>query len=81
MFKIEEEHVERLKKVMRLLREHKLYAKLNKCSLFKSQIHYLGHVVSKQGITVDLKKIKATMEWPIPRNVDEVRSFMGLEDY
>jgi len=39
----------------------------------------LGHVVSKEGIVVDLEKIRDIMEWAAPMNVDEVRSFMGLE--
>ena len=38
----------------------------------------MGHVVSKEGIAVDPNKIRAIMEWETPRNVDEVRSFMGL---
>lgn len=38
-------------------------------------------MVSKNGITVDPEKIRAIMEWEDPRNVDEVRSFMGLVDY
>ena len=41
----------------------------------------MGHVVSKEGIVVDLKKIRAIMEWLDPKNVDEVRSFMGLARY
>ena len=68
--KNEEDNFEHLASVLRLLREHELYAKLNKCSLFQTKVHYLGHVVSKEG-----------MEWPAPRNVEEVRSFMGLEIY
>ena len=41
----------------------------------------MGNVVSKEGIAVDLEKIRAIMEWVAPRNVDEVRSFMGLAGY
>jgi len=44
-------------------------------------VHYLGHIVSKEGIAVDLEKIRAIMEWATPINVDEVRSFMGLVGY
>ena len=51
--KNEEEHVEHLAAVLRLLREHPLYAKLNKLSFFQTEVHYLGHVVSKEGIAVD----------------------------
>jgi len=45
------------------------------------KVHCLGHVVSKEGIVVDTEKIRAIMEWAAPRNMDEVRSFMGLEGY
>jgi len=79
--KNEEEHVEHLETVLRLLRVHQLHAKLNKCILCQTEIPYLGHVVSKDGITVDLEKIRAFMEWETPMNVDEVRSFMGLTGY
>ena len=46
-FKNEEEYVENLTTVLRFLREHKMYAKLNKCSFFQTEVHYLGNVVSK----------------------------------
>ena len=52
-FKNEEENVEHLVVVLRLLREHQLYAKLSKCNFFQTEVHYLGHVVSKEGIVVD----------------------------
>ena len=41
----------------------------------------MGHIVSKEEISLDTEKIKAIMESEAPRNVDEVRSFMGLTDY
>ena len=63
---------------MRFLREHQLYAKLRKCSFFDIEVHYLGHVVCKEGIVVDPEKIRVIVEWETPRNVDEVRSFMGV---
>ena len=58
-----------------------MYAKLNKCNFFQNEVHYLGHVVSKEGIAVNLEKIRAIMEWVAPKSVDEVRSFMGLAGY
>ena len=57
--KNEEEHAENVVAVLRLLREHQLHAKLNKCNLFQTEVHYLGHVASKEGIAVDLEKIRA----------------------
>jgi len=66
----EEDHVKHLIAVLQLLREHKLYENHGKCEFFQSQIHYLGHIVSKEQISVDPKKIKAIMECPTPRNVN-----------
>lgn len=67
--------------VLRLLIEHQLYAKLNKCNFFLTLIHYLGYVVSKEGIVVDSENIKDIMEWLALRNVDEIISFMVLACY
>jgi hypothetical protein len=67
--------------VLQVLREHQLYAKLNKCSFNKRQIHYLGHFISEKGIVVDLEKIESIRGWPIQKNVSEVRSFMGFFGY
>jgi hypothetical protein len=58
-----------------------LYAKLRKCSFYQKKNHYLGHIISKDGIVVDPEKIEAIREWSVPKNVTEVRSFMGLAGY
>jgi hypothetical protein len=79
--KSEEEHEHHLRLVLQVLREHQLYAKLSKCSFYQEQIHYLGHIISEQGIAVDPEKIEAIRGWPTPRNVSEVRYFMGLVGY
>eukprot|EP00253_Pinus_taeda_P016502 PITA_16502 len=76
-----EEHYEHLRIVLQTLREHQLYAKFSKCDFFKEEIQCLGHVISKEGIAVDPEKIKAIMDWPIPKDVTDVRSFMGLAGY
>jgi hypothetical protein len=64
-----EEHDEHLRLVLQCLREHKLYGKLSKCSFYQSKIHYLGHVISDEGIVMDPTKVEAIMEWPAPTNV------------
>ena len=58
-----------------------MYAKLSKCDFYKDKIHYLGHIISEEGIFVDPEKIEAIMNWPTTRNVTDVRSFMGLVGY
>jgi hypothetical protein len=77
--KSKEEHEHHLRLVLQVLREHQLYAKLSKCSFYQEKIHYLGHIISEQGIAVDPEKIEAIRGWPTPRNVSEIRSFMGLD--
>jgi hypothetical protein len=76
-----EEHEEHIRLVLQVLREHRLYAKFNKCDFFQKQIHYLGHVLSKEGVAVDPDKIRSIMEWPTPKDVSDIRSFMGLAGY
>jgi hypothetical protein len=76
--KSKKEHEHHLRMVLQVLREHQLYAKLSKCSFYQNQIHYLGHIISKEGIAVDPENIEAIRGWPTPKNVTEVRSFMGL---
>jgi len=51
--KSEEEHKEHLKIVLQELRDHQLFNKFSKCDFFKDKIQYLGHVVTKEGISVD----------------------------
>ena len=54
-----EEHKENLRLTLQLLREHQLYAKLSKCEFYKDRILYLGHIISKEDISVDPEKIEA----------------------
>ena len=51
--KNEREHEEHLRMVLSCLRENKLYGKFSKCSFFQKEIHYLGHIISGEGISVD----------------------------
>lgn len=73
-----------MKKVLYLLRQHKLYAKLSKCTFFSPKVEYLRFIVSQDGISVDPTKVKNIVEWPIvPTNANELgwyRIFMK-EDY
>ena len=66
---------------MQELRDHQLFAKFSKCDFFKDKIQYLGHVVTKEGISVDPENIKVIEDWPVPKDVTDVRSFMGITGY
>ena len=67
--------------VLKLFREHKLYAKISKCIFDRNKIHYLGHIISTEEIEVEPEKIEAIRGWKVPKNVTEVISFMGLDGY
>ncbi|XP_060959150.1 uncharacterized mitochondrial protein AtMg00860-like [Cannabis sativa] len=77
----EEEHELHLQMVLQRLREHRLYAKFKKCEFWLSQVSFLGHIVSKDGIKVDPGKIESVRDWPRPKTVTEIRSFLGLAGY
>ncbi|OMO86567.1 reverse transcriptase [Corchorus capsularis] len=77
----EYEHAQHLRIVLQILREHRLYAKLSKCEFWLTQVAFLGHIVSKDGICVDPAKIEAILNWESPRTVTEIRSFLGLAGY
>ena len=77
----QENHDTHLRVVLETLRKERLYAKLNKCEFWLNEVSFLGHIVSKEGIRVDPKKIEVVVEWKPPRNVIEVRSFLGLVGY
>lgn len=76
-----EEHEQHLRLVFECLKRNKLYANPEKCDFFKTEISYLGHIITGDGIAVEPRKIRAIIEWPTPTNVSEVRSFMGLASY
>ena len=76
-----ENHDTHLRVVLETLRKERLYAKLSKCEFWLKEVSFLGHIVSKEGIRVDSKKIEVVVEWKPPRNVTEVRSFLGLAGY
>ena len=59
-----ETHQGHLRLVLERLREHKLFAKLRKCSFWQRSVGFLGHIVSEQGVSVDLEKIKSIKDWP-----------------
>lgn len=58
-----------------------MYAKFKKCEFLLSQVSFLRHIVSKDGIKVNLRKIESVRDWPRPKTVMEVRSFLGSAGY
>lgn len=59
--KTKEEHEEHLRIALQLLRENQLHAKLNKCKFWLEQVAFLGHIISREGLSVDPSKIEAVV--------------------
>jgi hypothetical protein len=78
--KMKEEHDEHLRIVLQSLRKHKLYTKFYKCDFYQKEMQYLGHVILAEGIVVDSEKKKSIMEWIVPKDVENIWSFMGILD-
>jgi hypothetical protein len=77
----EEEHEEHLRLALQRLQEHRLYAKLSKCEFWMKQVAFLGHIISKGGISMDLSKVQDVLSWNAPTSVGDIRSFLGLVGY
>lgn len=75
------DHVLKLRQVFQILHVHQLKVKRSKCSFAQSTLTYLGHVISKDGVSTDPKNIQAVQQWAVPANVKEVRGFLGLAGY
>jgi hypothetical protein len=75
------EHEEHLKTMMEVLREKKLFAKFKKCDFWLEEMSFLGHVVNKNELAIDPKKIEAIVERKRPTNVREIWSFLRLAGY
>ena len=72
------EHEHHIKRILKVLSEAGMILNIEKCKFFKSEVKFLGHIVSEDGIRPDPAKIQKILEWPTPRNITEVRSFTNF---
>lgn len=70
-----------MKEVLQILQKDKWYVKFSKCEFASQKLLYLGHVISKDGVSTDPSKISTIEQWHVPVSVKEVRSFLGLAGY
>ena len=75
------ETLERLKHVFQRLQVAGLKLKPSKCTLFATEVSFLGHIVSETGVQMQPSKIQAVKDWPVPKSTKEVRAFLGLCGY
>jgi hypothetical protein len=76
-----EEHAEHLRVVLEKLRQNQLYAKFSKCEFWLEKVAFLGHVLTADSVAVDPEKIEVVLEWQEPKNVTDIRSFLGFAGY
>ena len=77
----DEEHTERLKIVFQRLKDFSLRLKVSKCQFGKSELEFLGHLISKDGFRPTTEKVQAIANFPKPRTVVELRRFLGLINF
>ena len=76
-----EKHLRHLDEVLGILQEQSLYAKISKCEFIMQEMLYLGHVIGANGVQVHLENIWEIVDWPTPKNVIELKGFLGICTY
>ena len=79
--KTKEDHLHHLRLVCQTLRENSLYANPKKCEFMTTRVIFLGFVVTPKGVSADLEKVRAIVEWHVPASIHDVRSFHGLATF
>lgn len=74
-------HKQHLEEVLTFLRSQKLFAKRSKCSFAQRKVEYLGHIISREGVAADQKKVECMENWPKPTTVKQLKGFLGLTGY
>lgn len=75
------EHMEKLRKLLILLKKAGLVLSPEKCQFLKKEVTYLGHIITKDGVKPDPNKIKAVKEFPVPKSPKNIKQFIGLVGY
>ncbi|KAL0172892.1 hypothetical protein M9458_033203, partial [Cirrhinus mrigala] len=75
------EHRHHVQQVFHKLREHRLYLKLEKCEFHRPSVHFLGYIISAEGVQMDQGKISVIQEWPQPLTVKELQRFLGFANF
>ena len=76
-----QDHLANLEGVLQKLQNAGLRLNRTKCSFMKTSIEYLGHIIDHQGLHPTEKKVQAIQEAPKPKNLSELRSFLGIVNY
>jgi hypothetical protein len=74
-------HLTHVDQVLHLLSKYNFFFNQSKCDFGIFEVEYLGHIVDRDGVWVDLKKIEALQNWPHPKNIKIMSGFFGLMGY
>ena len=74
-------HKEQVREVLRRLRKHGLYASPKKCAFHTDTVEYLGYILTPSGLHMSEDKVKIIQEWPEPRKVKDIQSFLGFANF
>ena len=77
----EADHLSHLEEVLGRLQEEGIGLRRDKCHFFQPLVTYLGHHIDAKGIHMSTEKVKVIKDAPVPQNVNELRSFLGLVNY
>jgi len=75
------EHQKHVKEVLRRLWKHGVFARTNKCEFHAERVEYLGYILSPKGLSMDQAKVKTIQDWPEPRKVRDIQSFLGFANF
>ncbi|KAL9664949.1 hypothetical protein QQ045_020358 [Rhodiola kirilowii] len=75
------DHCSDLSMILELLQQHKCLVKASKCEIAQNKVHYLGHVITVDGMEVDPTKVIAVTGWPLPTNLKQLGGFLSLTGY
>jgi Reverse transcriptase (RNA-dependent DNA polymerase)/RNase H-like domain found in reverse transcriptase len=75
------QHREHVREVLQRLRLHSLYAKADKCEWHQDSVEFLGYMLSADGLMMSEEKIQTIRDWPEPRKVKDIQSFLGFPNF
>ena len=75
------DHLRKLDIVLERLRTFNLKIKLSKCDFYKTQLEYLGYIISNEGLQVVHDKVRAISNFPIPKSLKNIQQFLGVTGY
>jgi hypothetical protein len=76
-----EEHLKHVDEILSIMEKQSLYAKESKCEIGMTKVLYLGHIIGAKGVQVHQEKIQAIIDWPTPKTLTELKSFLGICNY